>query len=446
MQTIRERIDQAPMTSYQWVAVAICSMLIMLDGFDVLVMAFTAPAVSAQWGLTGKQLGLLFSAGLFGMAAGSLFVAPLGDKIGRQPITLLCLLVITVGMFASAAAQTPGQLALLRGLTGVGIGGMLASVGVITAEYASGKWRSTCIALQATGYPIGATLGGLVAAWLLSHYGWRSVFIFGAVMSSLMIPVVLWLLPESVDYLIARHPRNALNRLNRVLARMAQPSLAQLPVQAQVSKARSGSIVALFADALAVKTVMIWLGFFLLMFSFYFSLSWTPKLLVAVGLSAEQGVTGGVLLNLGGILGGGLFSVLAVRMRLARLTMAGLLAAACVTALFALTQSSLWMAFGVAFLLGLSLFAAMAGLYALVPTIYPPSVRVTGMGWAIGIGRAGAILSPMAAGILLDAQWQPFSLYYVFALPLVVAALAVASCRSGRELPVHAPRAVVGSH
>lgn len=446
MTDIRSRLDQAPMTSFQWMAVAICTMLIMLDGFDVLVMAFTASSVSAQWGLNGKQLGLLFSAGLFGMAAGSLFIAPLSDRIGRQPITLLCLVVVTAGMLASAAAQSYEQLALLRGLTGVGIGGMLASVGVIAAEYASEKWRSTCVALQATGYPIGATLGGLVAAWLLTHYGWRSVFIFGGVMSALMIPVVLWYLPESVDFLVDRRPKGALTRLNRLLGRMAQPQLAKLPVHAQISSVGGSTVAALFSGSLAVKTVMIWSGFFLLMFSFYFSLSWTPKLLVAVGLSAQQGVTGGVLLNLGGIVGGSLFGVLAVRMRLAWLAVAGLVAAAVCTTVFALTSSSLGLAFGVAFLLGMFLFAAMAGLYALVPATYPAAVRVTGMGWAIGIGRAGAILSPMTAGLLLDGGWQPFTLYYVFALPLAVAAVAVLVSGSGRAVPDTALRNIPDTH
>ena len=445
MTTIRDRLDQAPMTSFQWLAVAICTMLIMLDGFDVLVMAFTAASVSAEWGLSGKQLGLLFSAGLFGMAAGSLFVAPLGDRFGRQPITLLCLVVVTLGMLASAAAQSPWQLALLRGLTGVGIGGMLASVGVIAAEYASGKWRSSCVALQATGYPIGATLGGLAAAWLLTHYGWRSVFVFGGVMSALMIPVVLWRLPESVDFLIARRPARALDKLNRLLGRMAQPRLAELPAHAQAA-VRGNTVAALFRGPLALKTTMIWAGFFLLMFSFYFSLSWTPKLLVSVGLSTQQGVTGGVLLNLGGIVGGSLFGALAVRMRLARLAVVSLVAAAVATGAFALTSGSLGLAFGVAFLVGMCLFASMAGLYALVPATYPPAVRVTGMGWAIGIGRAGAILSPLTAGLLLDGGWQPFTLYYLFALPLAVAAVAVLACGSGREAPGAAPRAVAAAH
>jgi benzoate transport len=437
MTDIRKTLEEGVMSRFQWFAVAICVMLVMLDGFDVLVMAFTASSVAAEWKLNGAQLGLLFSAGLFGMAAGSLFVAPLADRMGRQPVIVLCLLVIALGMLLSAMAQSHAQLVGLRGLTGIGIGGMLASVGVITAEYSSLKWRSTCVALQATGYPIGATLGGLVAAWLLQHYGWRSVFVFGGLATAVMIPVVLWRLPESVDFLIARRPAHALEKLNRIMGFMARPLLQQLPERgAAGAMASQGNAVAgLFKDGLARPTLMLWSAFFLLMFSVYFSLSWTPKLLVQAGLSAQQGVTGGVLINLGGIVGGSLFGALAVRMRLAHLTIVAFLGYALFTALFGAVSGALGLAFAVAFGMGVFLFASMAGLYAFAPATYPASVRTTGLGWAIGIGRIGAIVAPLTAGMLLDGGWQPASLYYAYALPLVAGALAVMAMGTGRGRP-----------
>lgn len=425
MTDIRKTMDEGSMTSFQWFAVATCTMLIMLDGFDVLVMAFSASAVAAEWQLTGAQLGILFSAGLFGMAGGSLFVAPLADRLGRQRVIVLCLVIVSVGMLVSALARSHFELALLRAITGIGIGGMLASVGVITAEYSSLKWRSTCVALQATGYPIGATLGGLAAAWLLAHHGWRSVFVFGGVATAAMLPVVLWRLPESVDFLLARRPAHALEKLNRLLGLMGYSAVAQLPEHATEKTVGGSTVTALFKNGLARPTLMLWTGFFLLMFSVYFSLSWTPKLLVQAGLSAQQGVTGGVLLNLGGILGGSLFSALALRMRLGRLVVLSLVLNALFTALFGAASSSLGWAFAAAFGMGVFLFASMAGLYGLVPATYPPAVRATGMGWAIGIGRFGAIVAPTMAGLLVDGGWRPASLYYVFALPLLAAAVAV---------------------
>jgi benzoate transport len=424
---IREALDEGEMSRFQWAAVAVCVMLIMLDGFDVLVMAFTAAPISAEWKLSGAELGFLFSAGLFGMAAGSLFLAPWADRFGRQPIILLCLLVISGGMLASALAQNGVQLGVLRAVTGVGIGGMLASVGVITAEYSSTKWRSTSIALQATGYPIGATIGGTIAAVLLAAYGWRSVFVFGGLATAAMILVVMWRLPESVDFLIAKRPANALRKLNTLLRHMHRPELTQLPAPPvhEAVVARSGSFARLFAAGVFRSTVLIWICFFLLMFSFYFALSWTPKLLVSAGLSAQQGITGGVLMNVGGIVGGSVFGILAARMDLGWLTASSMFLTVLAMAAFGYFSSDLTLAFVTAFGIGTFIFGSMAGLYSFAPIVYPAAIRTTGMGWAIGIGRFGAILAPITAGVLLDQGWSPPHLYYAFALPLIIAIVTV---------------------
>ena len=216
------------MSRFQVLAVALCVTLNMLDGFDVLVMAFTASEVAREWGLSGARLGVLLSAGLFGMAGGSLFVAPWADRFGRRAIILLCLGVITAGHAGCRAARrAPRSSPSLRVLTGIGVGGILASLNVITSEYSSRRWRNTAISLQVTGYPIGATIGGTIAAFLITRYGWRSAFVFGAVASAVMIPVVIRSLPESLDFLLARHPPDALRRLNDLLRRMGRPEAAR---------------------------------------------------------------------------------------------------------------------------------------------------------------------------------------------------------------------------
>lgn len=423
---LRQALEEGSMSRFQWAAVAICIMLNALDGFDVLVMAFTAASVSADWKLNGAQLGVLFSAGLLGMAAGSVLLAPLADRWGRQRVTLLCLVLISAGMILSGFARSPNELAAMRAVTGLGIGGMLASVTVIIGEYSSKKWRSTNIALYTAGYPLGATVGGLAAAWMLQHYGWRSVFIAGGLVTAVMIPIVWWRLPESVDYLFARRPPQALEKINRLIGRMGHQPLSQLAAPHTATLGSEGNVVTgLFKAGLARSTLMIWCSFFLLMFSFYFALSWTPKLLVSAGLSASQGITGGVLLNVGGIVGGVLFGVVAVRVRLSLLTGLCLLMSAVSMAAFAMVSGTLTPAFAAAFGIGVFLFASMAGLYGVAQAAYPVALRSTGMGYAIGVGRLGAILAPLTAGVLLDSAWKPSELYYSFAIPLVAAMVAV---------------------
>ena len=439
---IQEALDQGAMSRFQCIAVAICVLLNALDGFDVLVMAFTAASVSAEWHLNGAQLGVLFSAGLFGMAAGSLLLAALADSWGRQPVILLCLVLVSGGMLLSALTRSTLELGAARALTGLGIGGMLASVTVITGEFASAKWRSTCIALQSAGYPLGATVGGSIAAWLLAHYGWRSVFVFGGVVTAAMIPVVLWRLPESLDFLIAKRPARALQRLNQLLQRMGQAPLETLP--AARAPQGGGKLTALFSGGMARSTLSLWAAFFLLMFSFYFALSWTPKLLVAAGLSAQQGITGGVLLNVGGMLGGSLFGALAVRLPLRGLIAGSMALGAASMVAFGAVTGALALAFAAAFGIGIFVFASMAGLYAAAPVVYPAAVRTTALGYAIAVGRLGAILAPLMAGMLLDGGWTASSLYYAFALPLLGAMAAVLAL--GRRAAGRPPAALAAAH
>lgn len=437
---LRAALDQGPMNRFQWTAIGICILLNMIDGFDVLVMAFTAASVSAEWGLNGAQVGLLLSAGLFGMAAGSLFIAPRADRFGRRPLILFCLLLCGTGMLLSAFVQSPTQLALLRGFTGLGIGGILASSNVIAAEYANRRWRPLAVSLQSTGYALGATFGGLLAVWLIGHWGWRSVFLAGGVVSLAAIPLVLAGLPESLDFLLARRPANALARVNALAARLDLGQLDELPA-ARVRGAGGVAALQLLAPALRRSTLLIWLLFFLAMFGFYFIMSWTPKLLTAAGLTAQQGITGGVLLSFGGIFGAALVGALSARVPLPRVLQGFMLVTAVLLVLFLGSASSLAAALGLGLLIGVFVNGCIAGLYALSPQVYPADVRATGVGWAIGVGRLGAILSPTVAGLLLDGGWQPLHLYGVFAVVFVAAALVLLGLRppapAGEPLAAH---------
>jgi benzoate transport len=431
---VRRLLDDGPMSRFQVGAVAVCVILNMLDGFDVLVMAFTATSVQAEWQLSGAQLGVLLSAGLVGMACGSLFVAPWADRFGRRTIILLCLALMTLGMLLSAIAQNMPQLWALRVVTGLGIGGMLASIGVITAEYSSSRWRSTNVSIQATGYPIGATIGGIIAAVLIAQLGWRAAFAFGGIVSALMVPLVLRQLPESLDFLLVRQPSDALSRINALLRRMGRATVDRMPARtaADALAVSSNPVRGLFAGAAATRaTLLLWGAFFLLMFSFYFVMSWTPRLLVAAGLSPTQGITGGVVLNLGGIFGGALFALLASRTSVRGLTAAFLAVTGLTVAVFGFIADDLAIAFTVALAIGMCLVGSMAGLYSLAPIIYPANVRTTGLGWGIGIGRIGAVLAPMIAGLLVDAGWSTPYLYGAFALPLVAAVIVTGALRSG---------------
>jgi len=437
---LRELVARSPMTLPQIAAIVVCVGLNMLDGFDVLVMAFTAAGVSAEWRLTGAQTGVLLSAGLVGMAVGSLILAPRADRLGRRTVVMTSVAIVSVGMLLSGMAQSYVQLGVLRIFTGLGVGGILASATVLVAEYSSDKWRNTASYLYTSGYSIGATVGGAVAAVLIGRFGWRAAFDFGGIASLVMLPIAYVGLPESLDFLVTQRPANALRRLNRLLTAMRHANLDALPVPVAVEAGvASAGVARLFTPLLTRSTLLIWSAFFFMMGGYYFVFSWTPKLLTSGGMTAAQGITSGVLLSVGGIAGTVLFAFIARAIEVRWLLAFCLVASAALMGGFAMTTHTLLAALPIGIALGGMSTSAMAGFYALTPILYPAELRTTGMGWGIGIGRIGAILAPLGTGLLVDRGWHAMPLYWLFAGTFLIAALALAAL-----VPAVRPRHVVG--
>lgn len=423
---IRAIIESGAMSAFQVFAVAICWTINMLDGFDVLAIAFTAPEISNEWGLGPAALGIVFSAGLFGMMAGALLVAPFGDYIGRRAMILIGLIVISLGMIATAYVDTVIQMVVARAATGVGIGALLASVTTIVAEYTSDKHRNLAITITHAGYPAGAVLGGLIAVYLIGAFGWRSVYIFGGACSALMIPLVLYALPESIGYLIEKQPKGALEKFNAIMKRMERPPVLMLPEPSEKTTSSEISVVALFSPKYFAPTALVWFAFFLCMVALYFLLSWTPTVLVNAGLSADEGRFANVMLNLGGAMLMILMGWLSARYGLARMIQIYLLASAVMIMIFATVPQPAALLLIVAYLVGLEM-AGMVGLYAVAARLYPTEIRNTGVGWAIGIGRWGAVAGPAAGGWMIDQGFERWEYFLALAAgPAAVAAIAIA--------------------
>ncbi len=222
-------IDNSPMGRLQYIVIALCIILLALDGFDVLAISFAAPGISEEWGINRGTLGIVLSMELAGMALGSVVLGGLADRWGRRPTILACLVIMSTGMLLAALADSILSLSLIRFATGLGIGGMLASVSAVAAEYANARRRSTCVSLMAAGYPLGVIVGGAIASLLLARFDWRAVFEFGALATALLIPVAWFLLPESVSFLKQRQPAQALERVNATLRHMGHAQITELP-------------------------------------------------------------------------------------------------------------------------------------------------------------------------------------------------------------------------
>ncbi|MGO4186412.1 MFS transporter [Pseudarthrobacter sp. TAF60_1] len=438
---LRQRIDTSKMSPYQWAIIGMCVLLNALDGFDVLAMAFTANGVTKEFGLTGSELGILLSASLVGMAVGSLCLAPLADIIGRRPMINAAVGTAGAGMLLAATAGNMAQLGIWRLLTGLGVGCILACTNVIASEYSSTKRRGLSIGIYTAGYGIGATLGGTAAVYLQSQYGWRSVFVFGSITTLSILVVLLFLLPESVDFLLTKRPRNVLDRLNRIARKTGHPEVTALQEQEvqAAAKPKANPVSDLLSPANRRSTLLLWVAFFTTMFGFYFVNSWTPRLLVTAGMTESQGITGGLMLTLGGIFGSVLYGVLATKWNSKIVLVVFTVLSAVMTVVFISSASMIVLALGAGVLVGLLINGCIAGLYTIAPSLYPASVRSTGVGWGIGIGRIGAIIAPLITGALLDASWSAVQLYLGVGAVVLISAVAVGMIRSKEAARSAAP-------
>ncbi len=419
-----EDIHKTPMTGTQILAVSICLLINFLDGFDVLAIAFAAPEIAREWSVDAMDLGIIFSAGLAGMVAGALLLSPIADRVGRRPLILTCLCIISAGMLASSLTSGVSELIAARLLTGLGVGGMLSSLTTMVAEYSNDRRRKLAISVLQSGYPVGAIIAGIASAYLIQHFGWRSVFVTGGLLSLLMIPLVIWRLPESLDFLSHRQPPGALRRINEILEKLGHPTLDTLP-QPETGSNGASRFQDIFSKEYLGATIAIWLAYVVLLSAFYFVTNWTPKILIDAGLSREVGISGGVLIAAGGVVGGLVLGGLSSRFSVYRIGAVYMFAAIAAMGVFGRLEFELSTMLPVAFLIGFFLAGAIIGLYAIAPDLYPARIRNTGIGWALGIGRLGAVLGPYVAGVLISAGWERHEYYLALGLPIVASLAAV---------------------
>lgn len=388
--------------SRAWRIVAICTSINILDGFDILAMAYVAPAVAREWQLTPAELGLLLSSGLAGMMLGSPVLGRLADRVGRRPVILGCLVVATAGMAFASIASSPMLLALVRIGTGMAIGGLLPSLNSIVAEHAVGPRRGLAVALMQGGFALGASVGGFAAAWLVASLGWRAVFAAGALAT---IPLVIWAwhaLPETL-------PINGRGSA-------AEPQSAQATASSSESRpSRRNAAWWLLVGAFVCS-----------MTSLYFLVSWTPKVLADAGLAEQAAASAGAMLTAGGILSAIAIGWISTRRSLVPVVALLCLLSALGTAAFGSFSVSVAGALMFAFALGLMTSATQIGLYAICPALFPAEDRAGATGLAIGIGRAGAVAGPAIAGWLLAAEVSRPQLFLLMAIPYCLAAGLIA--------------------
>ena len=416
-------IDRQPVGGFHLRLLLACAAVLFLDGFDTQAIGYVAPALAKEWGLSKGALGPVFSAGLFGLMIGALVFGPLADRIGRKKIIVLSTLAFGVGALITAVVSEVNTLLTIRFLTGLGLGGAMPNTVAMTAEFNPQRRRATMVMIMFCGFSIGAALGGLLAAWLIPQFGWRAVFIVGGVAPLVMVPILILRLPESVRFLATKG--HAPERVTELLKAIS-PHTAFAPGVAFLVRETHlpGLPVAhLFREGRTAVTLLLWVVFFMSLLDIYFLANWLPTVLNDLGASVSRAVLIGSMLQVGGVVGTFALGSIIDRFSFRALALVYFVAVFAVGAIGQLGHSAVLVSLAI-FAAGFCVVGGQIAANALAAGFYPTSVRATGVGWALGMGRVGSIVGPLVGGMLLAAKWSTAAVFLTAAGAALCAALA----------------------
>ena len=421
---VADIIDNGRASGQQLLVIVLCMSFNMLDGFDITAMAIVASAVASELSLTADKLGWIFSFALAGMMAGAMILGPVSDLIGRRRLIIASIALVGASVLLTAYADSLQEFIVLRFVSGLGAGAMLASQATLAAEYSPERYRALSVALVTSGYPLGAMCTSLVADLVMPGFGWRGMFWAGGAVTLAMTIVAWMLIPESLKFLVGRRPPGALRSANRILAKLGKPALDALPdAMAGPRAGRRGfvaTLVLLIAPAHRRVTVTLWTTFFLCFATLYFLMSWIPKLMTDAGYSETVGRDAFFLFNFGGVLGIYLLGALSTRFKLTDIIFGLLALSAIGMVIFALVPAEKSLLLLLIFVVGLCQQGGFTGLYSAAAKAYPTEIRSTGIGWCIGLGRSGAVIGPAVAGYLIYFGFDMSANFIVFAVPMAV--------------------------
>jgi MFS transporter, AAHS family, 4-hydroxybenzoate transporter len=418
-----EFIDRQPVGGFQIGVLLTCAAVLVLDGFDTTAIGFVAPPLAGEWGLTKVALGPVFSAGLFGLMIGALVFGPLADRIGRKKIIVFSTLAFGIGALVTAFVQDVNTLLAVRFLTGLGLGGAMPNTIAVTSEFSPRRRRATMVMIMFCGFSLGAALGGFLAAALIPQFGWRSVFVVGGLAPLLLVPVLALRLPESVRFLALSGRAN--ERVEQLL-RLVNPKATFAPAAEFVvhEPALAGiPVLHLFAAGRTLVTLLLWVVFFMSLLDLYFLSNWLPTVLNDLGASVSEAAVIGSMLQVGGVVGAFALGSIIDRFSFRALALVYFIAVFAVGAIGQLNHSAVLVSLAI-FVAGFCIVGGQIAANALAAAFYPTSMRSTGVGWALGIGRVGSIVGPLVGGVLLSLKWSTAEVFLCAAAAALCAALA----------------------
>ena len=417
-------IDDTPLNRFHFRVVGLCAGLLFLEGFDFQAISYTAPALAKALDIPKPMLGPLFSSGQLGLMLGALLLGIAGDRWGRKRVFIFSGLDFGFASLATGLSSSYAALVFWRLIAGLGLGGVGPIAITIASDYCPRKARAALTMIMYCGFTTGGVFAGVVNAYFL-RLGWQAVFYVGGALPILLAPVLLVALPESLNYLVSRETRGA--EIARILGKIAPGTRRSADDRFVMEQAyeKRVQVPELFRDGYARRTILLWMSLFISLITLFSLTNWLPTLLNSLGASAKQIVTITGVAQGAGLLGSVMAARLMVSYRPFRVATVGYGLGAVLLVILGMIGSSFGALLAVNSLLYFFLIGDQNIVNAMTGAIYPPKIRATGSGWAIGIGRIGGIIGPSIAGALLAAHWAPSKLFVLAAIPTLTTAALV---------------------
>ena len=437
---VNQVVDDAKFTPFHMNVLFWCMLVIIFDGYDLVIYGVAMKGLVAQWGLSAKEAGFLGSVALFGMMIGAMALGSLADRYGRKKMIALCLVLFSLFTFLCGFAQNPTQFAIMRFIAGVGIGGAMPNLVAMMAEYSPKRMRSTMVSLMFSGYAIGGMLSAGLGIMIVPSMGWEWMFYLG-IIPLFLLPLIWKFLPESLGFLMRQGKEAEVRKiLPKVAPELNITAEDQLVREEVVVKKSVVPVGQLFVEHRGVSTLAFWVSFFCCLLMTYALSTWLPKFMEQAGYELKAGLSFLFAMNIGamiGAIGGGwLADKFNIKAVLVACLLLGSTAFVCLG--YKAPVPVLYLLVTIA---GATTIGTQIVLYSYVAIFYPLKIRSTGIGWASGVGRIGAIVGPILGGWLVAMQLPHSTNFMVFAIPAIIATVAVLFIAKGKTEVVVAEKA-----
>ncbi|MBM4765015.1 aromatic acid/H+ symport family MFS transporter [Bacillus sp. B15-48] len=426
-------VDESKFNRFHSLVVALCAFIIICDGFDLVIYGSVVSVLMEEWQLTAVQAGTLGSYALIGMMFGAFIFAPLADKIGRKNVIILCVFLFSLFTGLIGLAKTPTEFGIYRFISGLGLGGVLPITVALMTEYAPIHLKNRLVTIMMCGYSVGGILAAALGIFLIPKFGWESVFFVGA-LPLLALPIIIKFLPESLGFLLARNKKKEIGQL---LSKIDPSYTPDNNDHYEVVIPKKTGIVGanLFKDGRALSTLLFWVSFFMCLLMIYGLNTWLPKIMVQAGYALGSSLMFLLVLNAGAILGSLFGGWAADRWNTKKVLISYFIAGVIALSLLG-THPNMFVLYTLVAIAGATTIGTQIILYSYVSQYYPISMRSTGLGWASGVGRVGGIVGPIMGGFLISAQLPLHLNFMAFAIPGIIATIAVAIVREKDPLSV----------